>query len=297
MRRRLIPILLVMSIFAMGCQRPTPVQTIAGLSERAPSMGSARMLMTMSMSFNLPDTNTGIAQPAQPRGFSFTIEGLTDFRRKLGSMEMEMGSGTLPGGSTFPNIRTLYSADFVYYEVPPNASAAFGGKTWARISLEKMVQGAFDLSSPSPQPEIFFERLKGVDAEDITTVGKESIRGTETTHYRVELTWQDYLATVPPEIRDQQMSMLEASGLEIEPLDVWIDKDGFARKLAFRMGNAERTLSTATTIELYDFGVDVGVQIPGDDEVFVVEDPAALGALFGVSPVLGGGGPPQSDSG
>lgn len=296
MRRRLISILMVIGLVALGCQRLTPVQTVTGLSERAPSMGSARMLMTMTMSFSLPAGTMGSEQAPTPTEFSFTIEGLTDFRRKLGSMQMKMGSATQPG-LTLPEIRTLYSADSIYYEVPPNASSAFGGKTWARISLEEMVQGAFDLSSPTPQPEIFFERLKGVDAEDITTVGKESIRGTETTHYRVALTWQDYLANVPPETRDQQMSMLEASGLEIEPLDVWIDKDGFARKLAFSTGNAERTLSTAMTMELYDFGVDVEVQIPADDEVFVVEDPAALGALFGVAQVPGGGSPPQSDSG
>jgi len=280
MRRLLIPTLMVMSLVALSCQRLTPVQTIAGLSERAPSMGSARLLMTMSMSFSLPDTNTGNAQPAQPREFSFTIEGLTDFRRKLGSMGMKMDSGS-QAGFTLPDIRTLYNADFVYYEVPPNASAAFDGKSWVRISLEKMVQGGFDLSSPTPQPEIFFERLKDVDAEDITTVGEESIRGTNTTHFRVALTWQDYMVAVAAEKRDEQISMLEASGLELEPVDAWIDENGFVRKLLVTIGNAEGTMSATTTMELYDFGVEVEVQFPSEQEVFVAEDPSFLGALFG----------------
>ena len=286
MRRRLIPILMVMSLLALGCQRLTPVQTIAGLSERAPSMGSARMLMTMSMSFSLPSASLGNAQPAQPREFSFTIEGLTDFSRKLGSMEMKMGAGN-QSGITLPEIRTIYNAEFVYYEVPPNASAAFDGKSWVRISLEKMLQGGFDLSSPTPQPEIFFERLKGVDADDITTVGEESIRGTNTTQYRVALTWQDYMAAMAAEKRDQQISMLEASGLELEPVDAWIDEDGFARKILVTMGNPEGTMSATTTMELYDFGVEVEVQVPSEQEVFVAEDPSVLGALFSGGGALG----------
>lgn len=280
MRRRLIPILMVMSLVALSCQRLTPVQTIAGLSERAPSMGSARLQMITSMRLTFPSASTGNAQPPEPTEFSFTIDGLTDFRRKLGSMEMKMGAGN-QSGVTLPEMRTIYDADFVYYEVPPNASAAFDGKSWVRISFEKMVQGGFDLSSPMPQPEIFFERLKDVDADDITKVGEESIRGTNTTHYRVALTWQDYMAAVAPEKREQQISVMESSGLELEPVDAWIDEDGFARKLLVTMGNAEGTMSTTTTMELYDFGVEVEVQVPSEQEVFVAEDPSILGALFG----------------
>lgn len=284
MRRRLIPILMVMSLFALGCQRLTPVQTIAGLSERAPSMGSARLQMIMSMRFSFPSASTGNAQPLQPTEFSFTIDGLTDFRRKLGSMDMKMGAGN-QSGITLPDIRTIYDADFVYYEVPPNASAVFDGKSWVRISFEKMVQGGFDLSSP--QPEIFFERLKDVAADDITKVGEESIRGTETTHYRVALTWQDYMAAVPPDMRDQQIARMEAAGLELEPVDAWIDENGFARKLLVTMGNADNNMNVTMTMELYDFGVEVEVQIPSEQEVFVAEDPSVLGALFGGGGALG----------
>lgn len=199
---------------------------------------------------------------------------------------MTMGAGN-QSGVTLPEIRTIYDADFVYYEVPPNASAVFDGKSWVRISLEKMIQGGFDLSSPTPRPEIFFERFKDVDADEITTVGEESIRGTNTTHYRVALTWQDYMAAMPPDTRDQQISRMEAAGLELEPVDAWIDDDGFARKLLVTMGNAEGTISTTVTMELYDFGVEVEVQVPSEQEVFAAEDPSVLGALFGGGGALG----------
>ncbi|MBW3589562.1 MAG: hypothetical protein KY429_09105 [Actinobacteria bacterium] len=269
------------------------------MSDRAPSMGSARLQMIMSMRFSFPSASMGNAQPPEPTELSFTIDGLTDFRRKLGSMEMKTGAGS-QSGITLPEIRTIYDADFVYYEVPPKASAAFDGKSWVRVSLEEMVQGGFDLSSPTPQPEIFFERLKGVGAHDITTVGEESIRGTHTTHYRVALTWQDYMAALPPETRDQQISRMEAVGLELEPVDAWIDDDGFARKLLVTMGNEDK-MNITMTLELYDFGVEVQVQIPSEQEVFVAEDPSVLGALFGGggalgSPSVGVGSSPQSDS-
>jgi hypothetical protein len=69
------------------------------------------------------------------------------------------------------------------------------------------------------------------------------------------------LAEENPELKAQIDKIVAVSGISRVPVQVWIDDDGFVRRMT-------QTLDGMTmTTELYDFGTDVSVEEPPANDV------------------------------
>jgi hypothetical protein len=96
-------------------------------------------------------------------------------------------------------------------------------------------------------------------------LGKEDIRGEETTHYRARVNLEELVKQVPANERPPDELMQQFGGPVI-PVDVWIDGESRLRKIVIsRPKIAEDDFSgpvLTRTVELYDYGVEVDVQPP-----------------------------------
>jgi hypothetical protein len=110
-----------------------------------------------------------------------------------------------------------------------------------------------------------FEKVSG----DIESLGEEDVRGEPTRRYRLTLDLGRLIETAPARDRAALRGELEERTEKTEPVEIWIDEDGRARRVRL----VEDTGDVAT-IEFFDFGIEADVEAPPKDQV---ED---FGALF-----------------
>jgi hypothetical protein len=176
--------------------------------------------------------------------------------------------------------------DVVYMRFPVLSPALPAGKSWVRMDVREALEGSgFDLAElrdlAGDDPRKSLDFLRAASGE-IETVGTETLRGVDTTHYRATLNLADYEKLVPADQREDVRSILgdliDQTGIGEIPVDVWLDEFGFVRKfdLSFTATQPGTTDSAEASMifELYDYGKAVDVGPPPADEVV---DASALG--------------------
>jgi hypothetical protein len=88
--------------------------------------------------------------------------------------------------------------------------------------------------------------------DDAEEVGQEEVRGAATTRYRLTLDLAAADEQLPAGITVPGPSSFRS--LRARPAEVWIDHDGWIRRMTYDAGATD-----AETIELWDFGIDVGL--------------------------------------
>jgi hypothetical protein len=140
-------------------------------------------------------------------------------------------------------------------------SGALGGKEWLRVDLEHTYESlGIDVGGLGQVGQGTSEQLKtlGEVSDGITEVGREQVRGVDTTHYR---------ATVDlGKLADDDV-----------PMDVWIDDDERIRRIEWEQAVAKGQEPGKIVAEYVRFGVPVDIDIPDDDEVFDATDLAVQG--------------------
>lgn len=158
---------------------------------------------------------------------------------------------------------------------------------WSMFSLFSGGEGAWieteagdteDLTSSfgfggQSSPTAFLESLREANAE-IEEVGREEVRGVDTTHYRAMIDTEQLEATMTPEEKAEFETGLGGTSVTELPMEFWVDDDGLLRRyridlsdpsvLAESDGELERF---ELVFELYDYGVDLGIQPPPADEI------------------------------
>jgi hypothetical protein len=131
---------------------------------------------------------------------------------------------TMPGlGAT--ELRTV---DHTMYLKLPAQFAGLGGKPWLRLDAKGMAgAGLGQLTQLSPADQLAY--LKGASKE-VTTVGKETIDGTPTTHYRATLDLDRAAETMSAEARKTLAEARKSLSSATLPADVWVDEAGVLRK-------------------------------------------------------------------
>jgi hypothetical protein len=144
-------------------------------------------------------------------------------------------------------------------------SSMTGGKSWLKLDLKAFGAGAGGSAGGlgDANPGGALDSLRG--AGDVQKVGTETLRGVETTHYSAMIDPKKALAEAPAELQEKAKAGLDKLKGPF-PVDVWLDGDGQTRKISMDIG--ESTGRVSTTLEYYDFGVDVDVTAPPADDVF-----------------------------
>jgi hypothetical protein len=153
----------------------------------------------------------------------------------------------------------------------------FAGTTdWLSMSAEDLGADAetLGLGATTSDPTKILESLRGVTGEP-EVVGQEDVHGVATTHYRATMSLADAVAQVPQARRAEVEAALEQLGEVGDaemPVDVWIDGDDLPRRMTLDMGAAFGAIAgedagATMTIELFDYGQPVDIEIPSPDEV------------------------------
>jgi hypothetical protein len=117
------------------------------------------------------------------------------------------------------------------------------------------------VGTPGSEPDELLAYLESL-ASEITRVGSDVRDGEPVTHYRAILDPAKVEAAAPQAPPED----LEA---EYAPTEIWIDQQGRLREATFAgtvtMDDFEQTIRGR--IHLYDFGVEVDIELPGPDEI------------------------------
>lgn len=225
--------------------------------------------------------STMIKADSGPLANGLTVEGGFDFDTKRAVLDID---GAQVGAPELGKIQTIADYDgglTMYMKVPAALQGELGGKQWLKMDVGALMRQAgvdIDLGSlfqgQSNDPTQGLGMLRGAD--DVAKVGPETIRGVETTHYKVDLSLDKAIADAPtPEARDAMQKLSNLYTVRKLPVDVWLDSDGRVRQFqesldtsVIRLPDGLRTQGNplsghvTVTYDLFDFGRPVDVTLP-----------------------------------
>jgi hypothetical protein len=158
-----------------------------------------------------------------------------------------------------------------FFQMPGGRTDA-AGHHWLSVTVPG---GNAQSALGGQDPAALFKLL--ADPEDVSTVGEETINGTNTTHYRVKLDPRRVaelgakaLGTPAPTAALDQLKHLD--------MDVWIDGDNRARrmKIGFKMDGGAMQM----TVNVLDYDGAVTVVEPDSADVTQLANLAELGPLI-----------------
>ena len=207
--------------------------------------------------------------PGLPMKVAFSMVGAVDPATKRTKAEMDLSS-LFPGGIGAPGKLSLVSEGTDAYVLVPGAAG--GAPQWTKVDGAQLTSGATGGLPSSTNPLDSFDQLRAVDAE-IEEVGEEDVRGTSTTHFRTRLDLRKLLDQLPEGRRPQAGSPAESAlqAMDDVPVEVWLDDQDRPRrqKMTFELpGEAGQSAGSMTiTIEAFDFGNPVVIELPPADQV------------------------------
>ena len=257
----LAAVALTLALAACGGASPD-LSSVAQAAQKTEGAGTARFELTFDLG-------------QRP----LTARGAFDYDQRRTSMSIDLESfselfGTMAGGPKDLGLDAILDEQVLYVRFPGLAGFVRPGRPWVKIDLEKLAErsGASlsqldQLSYADPTQALAY--LQG--AGEFKDVGTEDVRGVRTTRYEGTIDPQEAADKLPADQRGQLQDLLENSGVGKLPAQAWIDGDGYLRKLALTVpsaGYAPLASGKLTmTLELFDFGKDVAIDVPADDEV------------------------------
>jgi hypothetical protein len=184
-------------------------------------------------------------------------------KERTGQLSMKVTTS----GREIP-VDTIVTGD-VFYMRSPVFSRATQGKEWIKLDLGALSkQRGLDLSSllnASPTPTNALAYLEGAGG-DVQKVGTESVGGVKTTHYTVNADLERAADKATGSTKQALRRVISQSKLKKLPLDVWIDGNGYIRKVSYAE-HAGRQQAAKVTIELHDFSTPVSIKPPPSGSV------------------------------
>jgi len=107
--------------------------------------------------------------------------------------------------------------------------------------------------------------------DDVRKLGKEKVRGVETTRYRGTLDPSEEAQKLRENGSDDFATKVKEEGSPVK-VEAWIDGDELVRRMRIvsshpaAEGNPEMTIDM--TVDLFDFGYEAKIEAPDSDEVF-----------------------------
>jgi hypothetical protein len=161
-------------------------------------------------------------------------------------------------------LETIVTQDVLYMRSPVFAQAGLSGRQeWVKLDLQELArQRGIDLSSlvnASPTPTSVLGYLGG--STKSKNLGSESVRGVQTTHYRVTVDLERAASRANGTARQSIRRVIELSGLKEIPVDAWIDGQGYLRKVHWAE-HTSREQAAEVTMMLHGFGPAVAIKPP-----------------------------------
>jgi len=224
-------------------------------------------------------------------------QGSFDYGAKRGTLHLDLSN--VPGTNGISALDMVLDGATAYVKVPDGLLSSTGGKHWAKVN-PGAAGASLDLSQIQQfaDPNFALQFLQGFKGGEVKTVGHETIRGTDTTHYQVIID----PANLPSDQSSSGLNLGALTGGLKLPADVWVDADGRMRKFAISMdlsgffrallagfagsGSGSGPASTVPSnfhfaisvgAEMWDFGQPVTVTVPDPSDVADVASIPGLG--------------------
>lgn len=254
-----------------GCGEPTsPRDRLAAAAEATFAEGTSNVSMELDMEMG-----------PQGSGMSFTMTGQGALDLGAGTGRMEM---TVPGAGSA--MAMVFAGDVVYLRLPFELE---GERPWIRQEAGE-APGMRPGRTMGSQPDAWLEALGSVEGQ-ITSLDADTVRGSDVEGYEFTLRGAELWGrsdSVPPALRDlevptrawldagdrvRRMTMeidmgrlMEAARQQMEAGDLEAGEEELGAGLASMEGTA------TMTIDFFDFGADVQVQVPDSTEVMTLEE-------------------------
>ena len=288
---------------AGGVEQTTPPEETTTTAEQTTdSAGSGIPAALAAALSNTSEVNSGrmegsfeiIGAEGLPEGTSMSLPfaGAFDNEAEIFAFSMDMTAlaGDLGGeippdmADMFGEMQVLQVGDTTYMSWP---FFSFLGVQTPWISMptdetDSAPTAGFGGATPG-NPADFLSYFEDTNAT-IEEIGKETVRGVDTTHYLAIFDTESLLAEATPEERAE----IEAQGpipLEEMPMEIWIGDDGLVYRYVIDVAGDTVEASPGEgfermlmTFEMYDWGRDIDIEIPSADQI---TDSSELEALFG----------------
>jgi predicted small lipoprotein YifL len=262
MRRRfsfiLVLFVLAASVAACGGSDTVALDPVAEAAAKTQAEGSLKVAATMSM------------KATGPKPFTVDGEGSGVFNNDNGSGRMTF---TMRGDGVEAEFDFVYVMPVMYMRSPLFESELPDGKSWVKINLVEAGKAlGFDFETLlNYRPTDQLASLEAT-AEDVEEVGTDTVRGIKTTQYRATIDFEKAAKEGPEELREAMSRVAELTGTSTVPVRVWIDEEGLVRRfsqtLYQKLPNGAGRVQMDMTMDLYDFGPRIQVDVPSPDEVF-----------------------------
>ena len=276
----------LVAVVAAGCgaEEIDPRTAVAEASSNTTNAGSSRLEFSLAM------TIAG-------QEIALTGNGEFDYAAQRGRLAYDMSSilegipGAPPGVFGDGMMELVYDENAFYIGFPEGSAIEQelgSGKRWMRIDLGTLGDAAgFDLGALMQLDQNPVDQLRLLQAasDEVEDLGREDVRGVETTHYRARVDFDRATdaaldqADLPEGEREalerQLRDLQEQAGADATiSMDVWLDDEGRLRRSTMEMAMVAEgeELTTQMTMELYDFGVEVDVEPPPAREVIDLAD-------------------------
>ncbi len=271
---RITALAIVTTVIGISCGSPSgggggnALQTITAAAVSTNQAGTAKVTMEMTVE-------------AAGQALNITADGAMDLEAQLAHMTMSMSSDDpAMGMPAMSGIEMVTDGFKVYTKYPPEMAASIpGGKPWSMIDMQAVSESqGMDLGAMSQttgsDPTQMLQYLNGV-AGDVETVGEDEVRGVKATHYRATIDFDKIADQAPADLREAVRltvdALQEQVGETSMPIEVWIGTDGLVRRMTMTMETDEGPqgpFKMDMTMEFYDFGAVVNVEIPDPSQVY-----------------------------
>jgi LppX_LprAFG lipoprotein len=203
---------------------------------------------------------------ASGRGaYEFNAVGAFDYPNELAAMTVSGLFPFLAEEVVLKEVRLIGPTTYMRWAIK-------GKEYWIKDEAAETGSHPNDLLIPLPgsptKPTDVLERV--LAASDGTEVlGTDTVRGVETTRYRARVDLEKLVKELPPSERRQD-DVVEMSGAGFVPVELWIDDESRLRRITIALTayGGEET----TSVELYDYGVQVDVEPPSGEELMSQEE-------------------------
>ncbi|MER5471506.1 hypothetical protein [Streptomyces sp. NPDC002685] len=213
-------------------------------TDRTEDLGSAEVKMTTEVNGGAPITAEGTYSWGD--GFAYDVE-------------MDTKAAQMQTLTAAPSIRALLVDGAYYYDTDPQPSGPLKGKEWMKVDASAVFgkKGAQALSgsSNSGSPAATMRGLKY--ASDVEDLGKETVDGKATTHYRAVID-KDHMGKAKDALASENDTLFNSmtGGTDSITMDIWVG----AKDLPVRL---KETVGTATiTMDFKKFGATADVKAP-----------------------------------
>ena len=201
---------------------------------------------------------------------SATVGEKTLTLNATGAFTERGGLGVLNESLDGRAVTTIIDLPNVYFRV---SGKMIKGRPWGKANLEGYAAALGDGGSlnANVDPSRWVDYLKA--AGQATIVGRQTLRGEQTTHYHVLVDLSRYPSVVPSRIRveaQQRADLIRrATGQSQLPMDVWIDARHQVRRYQtdIPLCLAGERIRESVSVELYGYGRQTIPQPPPPSEV------------------------------